>query len=64
MATQIGKERIYTSVDEKDRRDKVQCAICKVIAVPRGITSTRKDDIGAQEKHCPNCGHIHGRKNH
>jgi len=64
MATQIGQTRVYTSVDEANAPSKVQCPLCKVYAVPRGITSTRKHDISGQEKHCPNCGHVYGRKNH
>lgn len=64
MATQWGTTREYTSVDESERQDLRQCPKCHVYVVPRGITSTRKDDIDGQEKHCPNCGHIFGRANH
>jgi uncharacterized Zn finger protein len=64
MASQVDKTRVYTSLDEADSPEKIQCPLCKVYAVPRGISSTRKNDIDGQEKHCPNCGHVHGRKNH
>lgn len=64
MPSQIDKTRVYTSLDEKDSPLKIKCKLCQVYAVPRGITSTRKNDLGSQEKHCPNCGHVHGRKNH
>jgi len=61
MADQIGLTRIYTNVEEKTNPAKVQCSLCKVYAVPRGITSTRPNAAG--EKHCPNCGHINDRDN-
>lgn len=64
MGTQIDKTRVYTSLDEADSPKLTQCPLCKVKAVPRGITSTRKDDHGSAEVHCPNCGHVYGRKNH
>lgn len=64
MAKQIDETRVYTSLDEADSPKKMKCDLCQVYAVPRGITSTRKDDIQGQETHCPNCGHVHGRKNH
>lgn len=64
MASQIGETRVYTSLDEETSSKLIECPLCKVKAVPRGITSTRKDDHGSTEVHCPNCGHIHGRKNH
>lgn len=65
MASQIGVTREYTSVDESERSNLTTCPLCKVKAVPRGISSTRKDDLGVgAEKHCPNCGHVHGRANH
>lgn len=60
--SQIGKTRVYTNVDEKNSPAKVQCAKCQVYAVPRGISSSKPTASG--EKHCPNCGHIHGRKDH
>lgn len=64
MATQIGANRVYTSVEsEKDAAAvKTRCVKCQVIAVARGLTSTRTSAVG--EKSCPNCGHIHGRANH
>jgi len=62
MASQWGTERIYTTVAEKDSPEKEMCPKCKVIAVPRGINTTRYGVPG--EKHCPNCGHIYGRDNH
>lgn len=65
MASQIGDVREFTSVDESERSNLKTCPNCKVQAVPRGITTTRKDDLGVgAETHCPNCGHVHGRKNH
>lgn len=43
----------------------IECANCHVIAVPRGIASSKSVAQGAKgETHCPNCGHVHGRKNH
>lgn len=60
MATQIGTTRIYTSVDEKERADLKECPQCRVKAVPRGITSSRKDDLGHERKMCPSCGHVYG----
>lgn len=64
MGSQIDTKRYYTSVEsEADANAKaVKCTNCKVIAVPRGINSTRTAAEG--EKHCPNCGHVHGRANH
>lgn len=62
MGTQIGKTRIYGSIDERNSPKKKQCPNCKVYAVPRGITSSRA--VAPGEKHCPNCGHIYGRKDH
>jgi transposase len=64
MASQIGDERYYTSVESENdsAANMVTCVKCKVKAVPRGITSTRTSAEG--EKHCPNCGHVHGRDNH
>lgn len=64
MASQIGKTRVYSSIDEKNAPSLVTCPNCKVQVVPRGISSSRKHDIGDMEKHCPNCGHVFGRKNH
>ena len=65
MTKQIGETRVYTSIDEKTAPSKIQCSICKVFAVPRGITHTGKHGLSkGEEKHCPNCGHIDGRKNH
>lgn len=61
MANQIGKTRRYGNVDEATSSARVQCAKCKVYAVPRGISSSKRTAKG--EKHCPNCGHVHGRKN-
>ena len=62
VATQIDTLREYTSIDERGRSDITQCPSCGVFAVPRGITSTMKDDLGSFEvKHCPNCGHTYGR---
>jgi hypothetical protein len=62
MPSQIGKTRIYSNVDEKTSPELVTCQKCHVKAVPRGITSTKATASG--EKHCPNCGHIHGRADH
>jgi ribosomal protein S27AE len=62
MATQYGKNRIYTSADEKDSPLKQTCPKCHVEAVPRGISDTHATAPG--EKHCPNCGHIYGRTDH
>jgi transposase len=62
MASQIGTTREYTHVDEATSPKLKTCPLCKVKAVPRGITSTRESATG--EKHCPNCGHVHGRDNH
>lgn len=64
MASQIGVTRVYSSLDEKTDSRKIQCPKCKVLAVPRGISESGKNDLGSIEKHCPNCGHVHGRKNH
>lgn len=65
MSKQMGKNRLYTSLDEATDGRKVACALCHVIAVPRGIVSTRNQAAsGDSEGHCPNCGHVHGRKNH
>lgn len=64
MASQIGVTRIYSSTDEAtDKRLKV-CVNCKVKSVPRGISESGKNALGGLETHCPNCGHVHGRKNH
>lgn len=64
MASQIGTTRVYTSKEAEldTAATRVRCVKCQVTAVPRGITSSRSSAVG--EKHCPNCGHIHGRKNH
>lgn len=60
--SQIGKTRVYTSIDEKTDPDKTQCPVCKVFAVPRSITSTRTEEaVPTGEHHCPNCGHVYGR---
>ena len=64
MASQIGETRVYSSLEEKTDVKKIQCPICKVYAVPRGIVDSGTNALGATEKHCPNCGHVHGRKNH
>jgi len=60
MATQIDTTRIYTSHDEETRSDLRKCPQCQVYAVPRGLTSTRKDDINGERRTCPNCGHVYG----
>lgn len=64
MASQIGETRVYSSLDEATDSRKVRCTLCKVEAVPRGISESGKSDLGGIETHCPNCGHVHGRKNH
>lgn len=64
MASQIDQTRVYTSLDEATDTHLIKCPNCQVKAVPRGITNTGKHDLGGQETHCPNCGHVHGRKNH
>lgn len=58
---QFQKAKVY-GAEEVGSANAVECTKCHVIAVPRGIASSRKDAAG--EKHCPNCGHIHGRANH
>lgn len=62
MAKQIGVTRVYGSKDEANSTKKQQCPKCSVFVVPRGISSSRATAKG--EKHCPNCGHVFGRKNH
>jgi ribosomal protein S27AE len=57
--SQIGDNRVYTSLSEKDSTLKTTCPQCKVLVVPRGINSTRVTAEG--QKHCPNCGHVFGR---
>lgn len=64
MASQIGVTRVYTTTEETTDTRLKACTNCKVTAVPRGITDTGMNGLGNQETHCPNCGHIHGRKNH
>lgn len=64
MASQIGNTRIYSSTDEATDSRLKTCAVCKVKAVPRGISESGKNELGSLETHCPNCGHVHGRKNH
>lgn len=57
MGTQIGKIREYTNVDESESKLLALCPLCKVKAVPRGISSSRPTTSG--DKHCPNCGHVY-----
>lgn len=59
MPSQIGKVRIYGCKEEATSPALVTCVKCKVQAVPRGISSSRRTAKG--EKCCPNCGHVHGR---
>lgn len=66
MSAQAGNqyktERVF-GADEGTHIDadkKVECLNCHVIAVPRGLTSSRKASPSAPG-HCPNCGHVHGR---
>lgn len=71
MATQIGTTRNYSSKDELTSPDLRTCPQCQVVAVPRGLNSTRKLGVvnpatngrvnGALAIHCPNCGHVYGR---
>jgi hypothetical protein len=63
MATQYGTTRTYghDSTEATLTSQQVQCKKCNVKAVPRGISSVRDMVAG---KHCPNCGHVHGRDNH
>lgn len=56
MASQWGTTRKYTSVEEGVTKPTVQCPLCHVNVVPRGITSTRYASVAGGEKHCPNCG--------
>lgn len=59
---QEGKTRAYSNVDERTSPLLKLCPNCKVNSVPRGITDVSPLSIG--EKHCPNCGHVYGRKDH
>lgn len=68
MASQYGATRQYTSTFEcVPPNVGTQCPLCKVIADPRGITSTRYATIVQSQnpklaKSCPNCGHVYGRQ--
>ena len=57
MATQYGTTRIYTDKTEADHGALVQCPLCHVNVVPRGIAGSRTTDT-TPGTHCPNCGHI------
>lgn len=61
MSSQYGTNREYTSTDESERSNKRKCPHCHVVVVPRGITTTRKDDLAGESKSCPNCGHVFDR---
>lgn len=63
MASQIDKTRIYSDATEINDSRKIRCPKCKVYAVPRGIVDIGKNN-GEKKTHCPNCGHVHGTKNH
>lgn len=64
MASQIGVTRVYSDPNEVTDIHKVRCPLCKVEAVPRGISESGTHELGNIETHCPNCGHVHGRENH
>lgn len=65
MATQIGVIRAYSTVSEKTDTRLKTCVKCKVKAVPRGIGTSGMNGLApGVQTHCPNCGHIHGEKNH
>ena len=64
MASQIGKTRVYSDPGEATDVKKIRCPLCKVESVPRGISESGTNELRGIETHCPNCGHIHGRKNH
>lgn len=63
MASQIDKTRVYSDPNEDTDIHKIRCPKCKVYAVPRGITWSGPH-AGDTKVHCPNCGHVHGTKNH
>jgi predicted RNA-binding Zn-ribbon protein involved in translation (DUF1610 family) len=55
MASQYGDIRVYTDTGEKTDARLVQCPMCHVQVVPKGINDTR--DVSGKT-HCPNCGHV------
>jgi ssDNA-binding Zn-finger/Zn-ribbon topoisomerase 1 len=59
MASQYGVKKKYTSHYENESpKTGVECPLCHVIVVPRGITSTMYHSVTGGESHCPNCGKI------
>lgn len=58
---QIGLTRKYTTTTETTDNTTKTCPVCQVVAVPRGISST-KVTATEDKVHCPNCGHIYGRE--